>query len=416
MTTKTSKATQASENGGGSKNLAMEIMGVTKQFGSNVAVNNVSFNVKRGEVLGFLGPNGSGKSTTMRLITSFYTPDSGRILIEGLDNQQHDKETRAMIGYLPENNPLYGDLLVKEYLNYVADLRGLTGAGRREKIAVAVDETGIQEVFYKPVSTCSKGYRQRTGLAGAILHQPDILIMDEPTEGLDPNQRVPIRELIRKMGEERTVMLSTHVLPEVEEVCDRLIIIRRGNIVAQGTPDELRNQALSQSHIVLEAEGEGVEKALDEMDLIESFEADPPTNGRRKYKISVGSKIDIRPELFKLAKSKDWMLWELHREAASLGELFRTLTEEGEDMAFDDDDGEYVPNYLVWAILATIFTFLPFGIVSIIYATQVNRKVDAGDIASARKASENAQMWAWLALGTGLAASALLSLAWLLLS
>jgi len=347
MTTKTSETTEAPENGGGPKNLAMEIMGVTKQFGSNVAVNNVSFDVKRGEVLGFLGPNGSGKSTTMRLITSFYTPDSGRILIEGLDNQQYDKETREMIGYLPENNPLYGDLLVKEYLNYVADLRGLSGAERRENLSVAVDETGIQEVFYKPVSTCSKGYRQRTGLAGAILHQPDILIMDEPTEGLDPNQRVPIRELIRKMGEERTVMLSTHVLPEVEEVCDRLIIIRRGNIVAEGTPDELRNQALSQSYIVFEVEGEGVEKALDAMDLIESYEADPPTNGRRRYTISVGADIDIRPELFKLAKSNDWMLWELHHEAQSLGELFRTLTDESMEMPVaeegdeaESDDGE----------------------------------------------------------------------------
>jgi len=347
MTTKTSETTEAPENGGGPKNLAMEIMGVTKQFGSNVAVNNVSFDVKRGEVLGFLGPNGSGKSTPMRLITSFYTPDSGRILIEGLDNQQYDKETREMIGYLPENNPLYGDLLVKEYLNYVADLRGLSGAERRENLSVAVDETGIQEVFYKPVSTCSKGYRQRTGLAGAILHQPDILIMDEPTEGLDPNQRVPIRELIRKMGEERTVMLSTHVLPEVEEVCDRLIIIRRGNIVAEGTPDELRNQALSQSYIVFEVEGEGVEKALDAMDLIESYEADPPTNGRRRYTISVGADIDIRPELFKLAKSNDWMLWELHHEAQSLGELFRTLTDESMEMPVaeegdeaESDDGE----------------------------------------------------------------------------
>lgn len=346
MTTKTSGPTQApGKNGGGaSKNLAMQIMGVTKQFGSNVAVNNVSFDVKRGEVLGFLGPNGSGKSTTMRLITSFYTPDSGRILIEGLDNQQYDKETRAMIGYLPENNPLYGDLLVKEYLNYVADLRGLTGAERRENISMAVDETGIQEVFYKPVSTCSKGYRQRTGLAGAILHQPDILIMDEPTEGLDPNQRVPIRELIRKMGEERTVMLSTHVLPEVEEVCDRLIIIRRGNIVAEGTPDELRDQALSQSFIVFEVEGEGVEKALDGMNLIESYEADVPTNGRRRYTISVGGDIDIRPELFKLAKSNDWMLWELHREALSLGELFRTLTDESMDAPAAEGVGEAESN------------------------------------------------------------------------
>lgn len=338
MTSKNSEAAQAQTNGGASKNLAMQIMGVTKQFGSNVAVNNVSFDVRRGEVVGFLGPNGSGKSTTMRLITSFYTPDRGRILIEGLDNQQYDKETRAMIGYLPENNPLYGDMLVKEYLNYVADLRGLKGAPRRENIATAVDETGIQEVFYKPVSTCSKGYRQRTGLAGAILHQPDILIMDEPTEGLDPNQRVPIRELIRKMGEERTVMLSTHVLPEVEEVCDRLLIIRRGVIVAQGTPDELRHQALSQSYVVFEVEGRGVDAALDEMDFIESYQADHPTNGRRRYRISVAGDLDIRPELFKMAKRNDWMLWELHHEAQSLGELFRTLTDESQQLPSDEDD------------------------------------------------------------------------------
>lgn len=340
MTTKNRESNQASANDGGAKSLAMQIMGVTKQFGPNVAVNNVSFDVRRGEVVGFLGPNGSGKSTTMRLITSFYTPDAGRILIEGLDNQQYDKETRAMIGYLPENNPLYGDLLVKEYLNYVADLRGLRGVERRNNIAMAVDETGIQEVFFKPISTCSKGYRQRTGLAGAILHQPDILIMDEPTEGLDPNQRVPIRELIRKMGEERTVMLSTHVLPEVEEVCDRLLIIRRGIIVAQGTPDELRSQALNQSYVVLEVEGEGVEEALDAIDFIESYEADPPNNGRTRYTISVGTEIDIRPELFKLVKRNDWMLWELHHETLSLGELFRTLTDESGPVPVGRDAGQ----------------------------------------------------------------------------
>jgi ABC-2 type transport system ATP-binding protein len=349
MTTKNKEKTQASTNGKSSDRLALQIMGVTKQFGSNVAVNNVSFNVRRGEVVGFLGPNGSGKSTTMRLITSFYTPDSGRILIEGIDNQQHDKETRAMIGYLPENNPLYGDLLVKEYLNYVADLRGLKGADRREKMDIAVEETAIQEVFYKPINTCSKGYRQRSGLAGAILHQPRILIMDEPTEGLDPNQRVPIRELIRKMGAERTVMLSTHVLQEVEEVCDRLLVIKRGNIVAQGTPDELRGNALNQSFVVFEVEGEGVDNALNAMDFIESFEMDPPKNGRTRYRISVAGDIDIRPELFKLAKNSNWMLWELHHEALSLGELFRTLTDESGDVALaaalasddvDDDNNE----------------------------------------------------------------------------
>ena len=247
--------------------ISIAARGVTKQFGSNIAVNNVSFDVHRGEVIGFLGPNGSGKSTTMRLITSYYTPDTGTIQIEGVDNQKDDKATRGMIGYLPENNPLYGDLLVHQYLNYVADLRGLTKADRKANLDMAVTETGIEEVYYKPISTCSKGYRQRTGLAGAILHQPKILIMDEPTEGLDPNQRVPIRELIRKMGEERTVMLSTHVLQEVEEVCDRLLIIRKGIIVEDGTPTELRGRARSQSYFVLEVAGNGVRSAVDAMDL-----------------------------------------------------------------------------------------------------------------------------------------------------
>ena len=180
--------------------LTIQVNGVTKQFGSNIAVNNVSFDVRRGEVVGFLGPNGSGKTTSMRLLTSYYTPDSGSVLIEGIDNQQDDLATRNLIGYLPENNPIYTDMLVKEYLSFVADLRGQSGAEGRENIAQAVYETGIEQVYYQPVGYCSKGYRQRVGLAGAILHQPDILIMDEPTEGLDPNQRVPIRELIRKMG------------------------------------------------------------------------------------------------------------------------------------------------------------------------------------------------------------------------
>ena len=307
--------------------ISISARGVTKQFGSNIAVNNVSFDVHRGEVIGFLGPNGSGKSTTMRLITSYYTPDTGTIQIEGIDNQKDDKATRGMIGYLPENNPLYGDLLVHQYLNYVADLRGLTKADRRANLEMAVTETGIEEVFYKPISTCSKGYRQRTGLAGAILHQPKILIMDEPTEGLDPNQRVPIRELIRKMGEERTVMLSTHVLQEVEEVCDRLLIIRKGIIVEEGTPTELRGRARSQSYFVLEVEGNGVRSAVDAMDIVRDVVPVGQSNGRGRYHVTATDPdMDIRPELYKLVKQHDWMLWELHEEDVSLSELFATLT------------------------------------------------------------------------------------------
>ena len=321
--------------------LTIQVEGVTKQFGPNIAVNDVSFDVKRGEVVGFLGPNGSGKTTTMRLITSFYTPDSGRVLIEGLDNQQHDVETRRFIGYLPENNPVYGDLLVYEYLNFVANLRGLKGAPRRESIASSVEETGIQEVYNRPIGQCSKGYKQRVGLAGCILHRPDILIMDEPTEGLDPNQRIPIRELIRTMGQQRTVMLSTHVLQEVEETCDRLLIISRGRIVAQGTVDELTTEAHGARYVNLEVEGDNVETALANIREIQEVRRLAPANGRQKFVLSVDpAERDVRPQVYNLAKKRGWVIWELHQEAARLGDLFHQLTHEDQGPRIEDEGDE----------------------------------------------------------------------------
>ena len=305
---------------------AIEVRGVTKQFGRTVAVDDVSFQVAKGEVVGFLGPNGSGKTTTMRLITSYYTPDSGDILIDGVDNQTNDVETRRRIGYLPENNPLYGDLLVHEYLNFVADLHGLPTKNRRASIAEAVEEVGIEAVYYRPISQCSKGYRQRVGLAQAILHQPEILIMDEPTEGLDPNQRVPIRELITSMGEERTVMLSTHVLQEAEATCDRLLIITNGKIVAQGTAAELQGQASKEQRIELEASGDGIHDALRELANVDTVERHRPIDGRERFTLSFVGDSDPRPEIFNLAKERDWVLWDLHLEQARLEDLFHTLT------------------------------------------------------------------------------------------
>jgi ABC-2 type transport system ATP-binding protein len=314
------------------RDLTIRAQGITKRFGSTVAVNNVTFDVHRGEVLGFLGPNGSGKTTTMRLLTSFYTPDSGTILIEGVDNQEHDVATRESIGYLPENNPLYADMLVVEYLKFVADLRGLSPKERKTNIGQVVDETGIAEVYYRPIGQCSKGYKQRVGLAGAILHLPRILIMDEPTEGLDPNQRVPIRELIRSMGKQRTVLLSTHVLEEVTETCDRLLIISLGRIVAQGTVDELRAQAHGERSVEIEVEGDGIEDAIQELPDVESLRRLDPVDGRQRYALAVVGQEEIRPQIFRLAKERDWVLWELHEQAPSVADLFHTLTmqEEGE--------------------------------------------------------------------------------------
>ncbi len=312
--------------------LAIKVRGVTKRFGPTIAVNDVDFDVNKGEVIGFLGPNGSGKSTTMRLLTSYYTPDSGTIEIQGIDNQEHDIATRRLIGYLPENNPLYSDMLVNEYLDFVANLRGMTRQQKDENLDQVVEETGIAEVFYKPINTLSKGYRQRVGMAQAILHLPDILIMDEPTEGLDPNQRLTMRELIRSLGSERTVMLSTHVLQEVEATCDRLLVIHRGQIVAEGTPNELRGGEGAGRSVEVEIEGEGFEGAIEGLPGVDSIEQGVPEGSRYKYVMSVSGTEDVRPEIFRLAKENDWVLWELHEERIELQDLFTSLTR-GSDLA-----------------------------------------------------------------------------------
>jgi ABC-2 type transport system ATP-binding protein len=308
--------------------LSIEVSGVSKFFGALTAVNNVTFDVHKGEVVGFLGPNGSGKTTTMRMLTSFYTPDAGKIKIDGMDTQEQDIVTRESIGYLPENNPVYGDLLVSEYLDFVADLRGLKGATRRENIAQTVEETGLKEVFYRPIGQLSKGYRQRVGLAQAIVHRPSILILDEPTEGLDPNQRLTIRDLIRSLGQDRTVLLSTHVMQEVETTCERVLLISRGHLVADSPVKELLQRAFGMRSIHIEVEGNEVEKALRGLSNVDTVEREEPVNGRKRYVITAKGDGDLRPEIFKLAKRRDWVLWELREDRARMEDVFHTLTAE----------------------------------------------------------------------------------------
>ena len=235
---------------------------VSKSFGPHKAVSNLSFSIKRGEIVGFLGPNGAGKTTTMRLLTSYYTPDTGKILINGTDNSEDDLETRKSIGYLAENNPLYEDLLVSEYLDFIADLRGLSGNNRTQNLEQTVEEAGLQEVFYRPISELSKGYHQRVGLAGAIIHRPSILILDEPTEGLDPNQRLSMRDLIKSLGQERTVLVTTHVMQEVESTCERVLLINRGQLVADSPVDEIFQLTPGLRKIYVEAEGNQIESTL----------------------------------------------------------------------------------------------------------------------------------------------------------
>lgn len=297
---------------------------VTKRFSGVPAVDDVSFTIDRGQVVGFLGPNGAGKSTTMRMVTQYFEPDSGQIRLDGTLLAEAGREAKRRIGFLPENNPLYLEMLVSEYLDFMGRLRELPGPERARAIDEAVAATGIESVFNRPLGELSKGFRQRVGLAAAILHRPDLLVLDEPTEGLDPNQRVEIRRLISQLGQERTVLLSTHVLPEVQFTCSRLLIINRGKIVADGAVETLVGQATAGIRISVEASGNGVENRLAGLHGVRGVERRETVDGR--IKLNVTATEDVRPRIFELAKAEGWTLYELHQEAGSLEDLFRQLT------------------------------------------------------------------------------------------
>jgi ABC-2 type transport system ATP-binding protein len=299
---------------------------VSKRFDGVTAVDGASFQVDRGEVVGFLGPNGAGKSTTMRLITQFYEPDTGDVLFDGFPLAERSRDAKRRIGYLPENNPLYGEMLVSEYLEFVARLRDLRGPEGGRALDETVVRTGIGNVFYRPIGELSKGYRQRVGLAQAILHRPDLLVLDEPTEGLDPNQRVEIRRLISELGRERTVILSTHVLPEVQHTCSRLLVIHRGRIVADGSVDALAAHAEGAVRITVEAEGEGIVEGLRTLEGVLSVEAIQQRAERHVVSVSADASKELRPAVFGLARDRGWTLYELHQEARDLEDLFRELT------------------------------------------------------------------------------------------
>ena len=329
----------------------ISVEGVTKRFGELVAVKNLDFAVDMGEVVGFLGPNGAGKTTTMRMLTGTLEPDEGRVLYDQVPISRDLTAAKARLGYLPETNPLYEEMLVVEYLEYAAQLRMLDSAAARSAISDAVDETGIDDVFFRPVSELSKGYRQRVGLAAAILHHPEILVLDEPTEGLDPNQRVDIRNLVSDLGKERTVLLSTHVLQEVEATCTRLLIINRGSLVASGTVAELLSSGgRGLSKYTVEAEGAAVAEALSRLPGVNSH-TEEQVEGRTRVQLTVAGDDELRPEISRMANEHQWVLWELHRGQASLEQLFRKLTtdvgEAGEESTPDtevEDETQAAPH------------------------------------------------------------------------
>lgn len=303
---------------------------VVKRFAGVTAVDGVSFSVDRGQVVGFLGPNGAGKSTTMRMITQYHEPDAGRILFDGVPLAEAGREAKRRVGYLPENNPLYTEMLVAEYIAFVGKLRDFAGRALALATDEAVSATGIESVFHRPIGELSKGYRQRVGLAAAILHQPDLLVLDEPTEGLDPNQRVEIRKLINDLGRDRTVLLSTHILSEVQHVASRLLIINRGKLAADGPVGELIAGAGGSVHLSVEAEGPGVVEKLRGIGGVLVAEAGEPIEGRVKVRLTVSAARDLRPEIFRLAAQSGWTLYELHQETGGLEDLFRRLTGKAE--------------------------------------------------------------------------------------
>lgn len=300
-----------------------------KSFGSVNALGGISFDVARGEVVGLLGPNGAGKTTTMRVITGYLLADSGLVTIDGIPVTEDSVETRNRIGYLPENAPLYSDLEVSEHLEYISNLQGVSGKRKRSAIRDMVDLCGLRSALGRKVGELSKGFRQRVGLAQAMIHRPPILILDEPTSGLDPNQIIEIRDLIREIGRERTVILSTHILQEVEATCSRALIIDSGRLVGEGTIEELRGRSVARAHyrVAIRADRERIVAALEKLEGLEIDEwLTSEEDGRQRMLLRCEGTADRSEDIFEWAKSEGLALGELARESASLEDVFRELT------------------------------------------------------------------------------------------
>ncbi len=300
--------------------MSIEVQSVSKSFGAQKALDEVSFRISGGEVVGFLGPNGAGKTTMMKILTCFMPPGSGRASVLGFDVMEQSMEVRKRVGYLPETNPLYPELYVREYLSFVAGIHKLDN--RRRRIEEVIGLTGLGKEQYKKIGALSKGYRQRTGLAQVLLHDPEVLILDEPTSGLDPNQLLEIRNLISDVGREKTVMLSTHIMQEVEAVCDRVIIIDRGKIVADAPTPELGRMSFNRRVILLELDRQ---VQADQLLVIKGISRVEDL-GSLKWKLEAEAVSDIRPELFAFAVSNGLTILSLSQEAHSLEEVFRRLT------------------------------------------------------------------------------------------
>ncbi len=302
----------------------IEIKDLTKAFGPFVAVDRISFGVRPGEVLGFLGPNGAGKSTTMKMITGFLTPTAGTVRVFGHDVVREPLKAKQLIGYLPEGAPAYGDMTPWQFLHFIAEVRGLRGEQRKQRVARVIDEVHLHEVLHQPIDTLSKGYKRRVGLAQAIVHEPQVLILDEPTDGLDPNQKQEVRDLIQRMGKDRIIIVSTHILEEVDAVCSRAVIIARGKVVADATPAELETRSIYHGAVTLQLDA-----------VAEAAEALRALPGVAEVRIdSVAGQVtafprdgaDLLAEAERLSGERGWVVKQIYRERGRLDDVFRRIT------------------------------------------------------------------------------------------
>src|SRR3954467_11594649 len=305
----------------------IKVENLTKRYAGHTAIQDLSFEVGKGEIMGFLGPNGAGKSTTMRILSSFMPPTSGRASIAGFDIFSQSLQARSHLGYMPENVPLYNDMRVTEYLDYRAALKGVAHRRIPERVGDVKELCGLKEVERKLIGALSKGFRQRVGLADALVHEPDLLILDEPTRSLDPNQIRQGRDLIRKLGKQHTILLSTHILPEVEMTCSRVIIINKGQIEACDTPENLLGRIRAAGGVVVEAQV-GADNGVEELKKIAGMRDVTVSNDGdwQVFALRVEAHTDVREEVYRLASARRWPLRELSQRKATLEDVFVEIT------------------------------------------------------------------------------------------
>ena len=306
----------------------IEVKNVTKRYGKFTAVDNISFDVKDGEVVGFLGPNGAGKSTTMNMITGFIEPTEGHIIINGNDISKKPKKAKKQLGYMSENVPLYYELTVKEFVTYMAELKFVKRKDRKAQVEKVIKETGLEDVQKKLIKNLSRGYKQRVSMAGALVGEPDVIILDEPTVGLDPKQITEIRGLIKKLGEKHTVILSTHILSEVSQICERVVIINKGKIIAVDTPENLEKMTKESNGIsvIVEDKKENMNKLKELIPEINSIEMIKDNeDGTKQYTITSEADIDLRKKLFEVLPKQDITIFELKKTEATLEDAFIKL-------------------------------------------------------------------------------------------